>query len=549
MKRMASLLFIMILFSSIAHGDPLGPYRNKYIEGYLMEIAEDEVTIEEYDGTVHTLKILKDAILTIDGIPVKHSDFRRGMEVYGSLQGRSLKTLESYSTENPGYIPPGKKVRAGIVKAIEPNSITIRLPSGEEEVYLTNPATIVSRKKGPTSIARLYEGDSVRLYFDEYNTNTVSRIVVEGDSILIKGLYKATLSHVDNFGNKIVLKDVKRLNNANWTDYNDLLTLDLARNLPLYIGGYRLDINKIKHYIGREVYIAVKDFFGQATIERITIKNDRERNYTDRIVDINHYSESFTLNNLLNISFSDGTIIVKNNRLVDKYSLNPNSTAFIAAEGHLNPLASLIYIYDEDLNNSQIGQNYLFFGRLDEIIDYEVVLHDYSVLERNEWNYYRNKDIVLYYDDDTYIYDLDNKRIISTAEFQAGNYAVDEDSSYADRQDLRDWYAYVYTDGNSILAIGLTEKEDDLIIQRITAGTIKAKDTDPYIGDVIILTDGRDWSSRNESFMPKTQDMRLMIENALIIKEDRLITKDELTTGDRLYIVRNDIDTIFILVK
>lgn len=40
-----------------------------------------------------------------------------------------------------------------------------------------------------------------------------------------------------------------------------------------------------------------------------------------------------------------------------------------------------------------------------------------------------------------------------------------------------------------------------------------------------------------------------MIENALIIKEDRLITKDELTTGDRLYIVRNDIDTIFILVK
>ena len=548
MKKLPIILLTIILLTSTVYADPNRPYRQKYIEGYLMEISQDKATIEEYDGTFHTINIMVNATLEIDGIPVSYSDFRPGMEVYGELQGRTLKVLESYSTENPGYIPAGKKVIAGTIKNLELDSINIKLPSGEEETYTITPGSIITRNGSITSMAKLYEGDKVRLFFDEYNSNTVSRISVEGDSILVKGLYKGTLSFNDNFEDKVVLEKMKRFNNGQWTNYKELVALDYSENLPIHIGGQKINRNNLKHYKGKEVYIAVKDIFGQDKIEKMNVKANRERAYTEKIIDINYYSDSLKLNNKTNFTLSDGTIIVKNDRLVDKYSVNPQSDVFLVSDSSSNPEANILYIYDEDINNSNIGQNYLYFGRLDEIIDYEVLLRDYSVLNRNDWDYYRGT-TELTYDEDTQIYNMEDKKLISTKEFQAGNYAVDEDSSYAREKRLRDWYGYLFTDGNNIVAMGIKKDRDDLLRQRITAGTISNLSTDPFVGEVIYLKDSRDWSSRNSSFMPKTQDLRLMLEDAIIVKNDKLISREELKPGDRLYLVRDDFKCKFILVK
>src|SRR5699024_941860 len=162
-------------------------------------------------------------------------------------QGRTLKVLESYSTENPGYIPAGKKVIAGTIKNLELDSINIKLPSGEEETYTITPGSIITRNGSITSMAKLYEGDKVRLFFDEYNSNTVSRISVEGDSILVKGLYKGTLSFNDNFEDKVALEKMKRFNNGQWTNYKELVALDYSENLPIHIGGQKINRNNLKH--------------------------------------------------------------------------------------------------------------------------------------------------------------------------------------------------------------------------------------------------------------------------------------------------------------
>jgi len=547
-KRISILLTILLILSSAAYADQLSPYRDKYIEGYLKEIYQDKAVIEEYDGTVHTISILRNAILRIDGVPVTYTDFIPGMEVYGELQGRSLKLLEAYSTENPGYIPPGKKVRSGIVVGLDFSTITIKLPSGENEIYTYTPATIITRKNNPTSIAKLYEGDSVRLYFDQYNTSTVSRIAVEGDSVLVSGIYKGTLTYNDNFDNRIILKDVKKLNNAKWNDHSSFIVLERNPDTSIYVGGQKINESNLKYYQGREAYIAVKTVFGQDTVERITLKANREKNYAEKITDVNFYSDSIKLNNMVNITINDGTIIVKNNRLVDKYSISSQSNAFVTVDNTTYPQANLVYIYSEDLNNSNIGQNYLYYGRLDEVVDYDILLHNYSVLERNQWESYYD-DTLLSYDDDTYIYDLDNKKLVSVQEFQSGNYAVDEDTDYAEDNNLRDWYGYLYTDGNNILVMGLKEERDTLIQQRVTLGQIKSVENDPYVGYVINVTNASDWSNRKEGFMLKSQELRLMIDNALIVKDDKLISKEDLKPGDRLYIVRDDFQCKFILVR
>ena len=102
----------------------------------------------------------------------------------------------------------------------------------------------------------------------------------------------------------------------------------------------------------------------------------------------------------MNFTLNDGTIIVKNDRLVDKYSVNSQSDVFLVSDGATNPQTNILYIYDEDINNSNIGENKLYFGQLDEIIDYEIRLRRYSILKKNEWDHYRGS-TKLYYDDDT----------------------------------------------------------------------------------------------------------------------------------------------------
>ena len=40
-----------------------------------------------------------------------------------------------------------------------------------------------------------------------------------------------------------------------------------------------------------------------------------------------------------------------------------------------------------------------------------------------------------------------------------------------------------------------------------------------------------------------------MLEEAIIVKDDKIITKEELKVEDRLYLVRDDFKAKFILVK
>ena len=147
MKRFAWILCILLLFSSIAsYGDISGPYRNGFIEGYVKKILDKEIQIEEYDGTIHQLPFDPKAILTIDDVLVSLKDFKAGMEVYGELTGRRLKSLESFSTENPGYIPPGGKVRSGVIRTIDRDQIMIQTPFGSKETYFSTPATVALKR-------------------------------------------------------------------------------------------------------------------------------------------------------------------------------------------------------------------------------------------------------------------------------------------------------------------------------------------------------------------------------------------------------------------
>ncbi len=550
MKKTLILILALTLLSSVfTYGDVREVHRQGFVEGYLREPIGNTLEIETYEGEVYSLSISPDAIYTIDSQYVNASNFMAGMEIYAEVEGRRVVYVDGYSTSNLGYIPPGSKIRTGKVAKINNNQFVLKLPTGVEETYFTMPGTVILRNGEVTSLSTLYEGDRVKLYFDEINTNIISRIHIEGNSIRINGLYKGKLNVIDGFSNKITFSDVEVLNNGAWKKGSASITIPYNSDMPLYIGGYQISYDNLKYYKGKTVYLAMKDFFGKDQIERMVVQNQYESTYSDKIEDINWFTSGFELKNNRNIGFNDGTIVIKNDRLVDPYALNVNSDVFVVADGRgLESNADVVYVLNEDINNSNIGQHYIYAGRMDQIVEDRLWLKNFFLLEENEWESFDDEK-ELFFDNDTDIYDLTNNKKLSIKEFYSGSYAVDEDSDYARKNRLKDWHSYAYTDGDRISAIMVQKNMDSLLKQRVTNGLVSSVTDDEYVGWGIKITNARDWSNAKSQWMEKNSDLNVNLEKALLIKDGKQIQPYDLKVGDRIYLVRDDFYGKVLIVK
>lgn len=271
------------------------------------------------------------------------------------------------------------------------------------------------------------------------------------------------------------------------------------------------------------------------------VQNQYESTFSDKIKDINWYTQAFELNSNRNFTFNDGSIVIRNGRLQDTYALNANSDVLVVADGRgLDRMAGIVYVYNEDINNSNIGQRYLYSGRLDQIIEDRVWLEDYFILNQNEWESFSDTK-ELFYDNDTSIYDLEDGRFITPKEFVSGDYSMSSTKDHhedCDRGELKDWYGYVYTDGDRIAAISVQKDMDSLLRQRVTNGIVSSIEDDPTVGWNIVLRNSNDWSNYRSQWMPKNSDLRINIDSAAIIKNGSLIKPQEINSSDRLYVVR-----------
>jgi len=169
-------------------------------------------------------------------------------------------------------------------------------------------------------------------------------------------------------------------------------------------------------------------------------------------------------------------------------------------------------------------------------------------LNKNQWEGF-DEEKELFYDNDTFIYDMETDTYLTTKEFYSTDYSVDEDSRYARNNNLKSWYGYIYTDGDRIASIGLMKDLDSLLKQRVTNGIIEVIEDDRNVGWTTTLRNANDWSNRHEEWVPKNSSLRVNLEGAIVIKDGKLILPEELKIGDRLYLVRDDFRGKVVIVK
>ncbi len=562
-KHISSLFMTVIILSSAAlttqvHSGASIIEQIDVIEGYFESVTNNVVKIKDFNGRIYSKQFDANSILMLNERGVKISEFKKGIEVYVKIAGEKILYMDGLTVSENGYISPNSKQRSGIISKIDRDKLIIKTAIGTEETYYTSDAMLTLKSGKNVDLNTLYVGDRVRLQFDDIDTTCISKLIIEGKSIQIKDLYRGKIAVTNRMSSVITFQDVEVFRNGKWKKI-DIIRLPYNSDLPLYVGGQKINYKNIEHYRGKTVYMAIKDLHGRDGAEKMVIKNKNEMTFSDKIESVNHFTSEIELSNKRNIGFHDGTMIIKSGRLVDSHSITPNSSALVVADGRgSSATADVIYLYDDDINNSNIGMDMIYAGRVDSISEYNLNLRDFFVVNKNKWESFPWKSDEdskeLYYDNDTFIFDVEKSKQLTSEELLNGQYHIDENNvSSSDSSALRDYYAYIYSDGDRISGIYLRKNIDSLLRHRIVTATLdknpmkygeEIESIDEKVEDPRLkldLRDIKDWSENSESWKLKYENLNVEAKGALVMKDGKRIKISELKKEDKIYMIMDDI--------
>ncbi|MFV0441193.1 MAG: S-layer homology domain-containing protein, partial [Lachnospirales bacterium] len=221
-------------------------------------------------------------------------------------------------------------------------------------------------------------------------SESVKELIVEGKARTISTIYKGEYGGSDLAASTVSLRNAKDLTTSSWANYSQLEELSIRKDLEIYHNDKRVDINYLDRYMkfsDAVTYVALEKSFGGDVVKQISIYDD-----TDFLLDRDFIStvsgNNITLSDGYNqLNVGDGSIIVKNGRLVDINSLMPNDYAHISRNGSKVAVANIT----EPINNNElalqrgrvysVAENESF--RVESIATYGNSNWDYSPVQRD----------------------------------------------------------------------------------------------------------------------------------------------------------------------
>lgn len=576
MKKRLLFITTIILIISTLTGPALGA-SEEMLQGSIEDInlSESKITVLDYDGKSHTINVLPSTIIEIEEVKHELRDLYYGQDVDIILyEGRVIKII-GYLEEDPertGYIMPGSRFKIGDVLFLTEDSIEIKVRD-ERERYRLTPFTNIYKDSGIISINQIKEGDKVLLTFDDIYSAEVSTLRVQDDEEYIKGVLRGKIYSVDDRKEEVYITSPYIYKEGKgWIPYGDHIVKLKVKDKNLYNGGNRISLKDLAKQKGNYAYIAFNSSFGRLNVAKLQIKSGSSRMYESPIEDIEYGRGKMIVDKNI-IHFNEGTIVVKDNRLVDVLNIDRYKDVFVNADLlRGNAVASLVSIegtsmLEERTDGTRIS---IYKGKIKDIFEYEVEIGrlsyrlDYQRLtEEHKW-IEENKELRFQLTEDTLIYDSQLDKEIPVNHFIK--------SRYIDLNDIKDitlrnriknnYYknktAYFVvkesTFGNEVLALNIAPNINqyryNVNTDYSTIGEVKEIN---YDEGTITFTKVKNYNTLNGRWENST-DQSLPIDKAVILLNDLPLPKDKLYTlrpGSKGYIVKykqSSMDTGYVIL-
>ncbi|MBN2899961.1 MAG: S-layer homology domain-containing protein [Clostridia bacterium] len=527
--------------------------------------GEKRLTIFGYDDIIREFPVADWTSVTINSRYGTLEDLISGQDVKLLINKGYIVDVDSETfTDNPAYIPEEGKIRMGEVFQLFNDGVLVKLNSGEMYQYKIDDDVAVIKGGNTINFRALKEGDKVKLYFDTIYTDKVSRVEVEGIERLVKHVYKGQLAEVNEATGMITLNRAMYLKNDSWTvldDYTKEIKMDAA--MEIFAGNTAVPVNKLlRNYKNNTVYVVVEDHYGVEQGTKLAIKTNGELVTSDSIKRLDKPISSFEMNNKMNVAMTEGTIILKDGKLVGQQTLGVKDKVVVVAEyaSGINQanVIKIVTARDDIFSNVYVGNIEYTGPNYFSLKNYAGVTNNMfdDVEDEVSDRFYTTTDTII-----TDVTNYQNPKTLTPNQLFNGSYGAseNEDKNSKGLDDKR-YYAFVVeNEDDEVIQMNIRFKglidgqniDDNVTKDSQIAGEINevtesfiftrgiVEEVDDY-WNRIKMTDSNDWTGDLGEWTVNTVDTYFEYEEVytIFIKNDHEATYKDVKPGNQLYIMR-----------
>lgn len=534
------------------------------------------LTLFDYDDKIKKYEVTNYANITINHELATVDDLRYGQDVLLSITNGYVTNISAETFLNPGFIPDYSKMRFGTISSVNKSgSIKVKYDNGTYKTIKVPDGTTILKGGNIISVFALSAGDKVKLFFNDIYSDSTSLIEVEGKEQLIQNLYRGLVSDVNVYKNEMTIVEPAILNNAQWKNVETFYskTFKVGEDVGIYVRGEKIDLTTLsKLYKSKPVYIAVRDDYSTEAVVQVSVAVGGEHFASDRVGTIDKALGTFELqDNNRNIVFNEGTIFIKNSKLVDSSSISKLDDVIVVSDYYRGQDSANIVRITSDIE--KIFDN-IYIGAVENVYGFAFNLRNYAQISGNQWSdVNRSTSAMFSYFNDQHILDVTDKsnfKSLSSYQFYHGGYSrLENKSKNSSGLDYDRYYTYFITDtdrhviGMNVRQYGLLDGQmldpiltDEADIKKkldiktnnfvLTRGVVANIDTK---WKRIEITDSHDWAEDFGRWNANRGNSSVDYRDTIIVKNDKRIEIEDLRQGDDIFLVRDDEDALILIVE
>ncbi|MCX7921155.1 MAG: S-layer homology domain-containing protein [Clostridia bacterium] len=428
-------------------------------------------------------------------------------------------------------------VKYAKVKSKRAKNIAVEYDNGVQQVLAIDSSVLITSDNAIVKYDRLKDGDRVKLLLHITDKFTkVKEIAIEGDENFITGIYKGKISYINDMSNTLVAEDLQMFDRGRWVriDHKGLKGIKLSDEYSMFFDNRQVDINNVNKYLkNSEAYIAVQKDYGGAELAAfvsVRSQDDAEVIYDDSVTESVPGSGEFNLSKETDtIKYGEGTIVIKNGRMIAGGSISMDDTAYVVANRSYDSEefnAGIVQINER----SSVEFVQIYRARIKQINKgKDFAVESYSKLNGTSWDF-SNTPKTFKLTGDTRI--IDDAGIVNQRDFVGYG-----SNSYVNRT------VYIVADNTNALMVntapyGVYSAKGE--IYDITGMTIGEEGSITQEPTGIALYNARVYNPSSRMWVD-SKDMTLKIlTNSIIIKDKKIAKPSDLKKGDRVRIIKKD---------
>lgn len=529
MKLFSTMLFVFlfaVLFGGPAHAASVTGTFEEAIYEYVQiddEISEKQLTgvkIKNGKGQTVIFSIDSSTPLSVNNIRATIDAFKTGMPITASVSFRRIQSMSGTSNQTPGAMDTNDRVLTGTVNRIDPNGrfVSVIVDKNRTKTYNITNQTEMFKGTRLVDLSALFEGDRVKLTFATYNTSSIQKLDIIEQGTQIERLVKGTIQSVDPLRRKVTLKNETAFTDWKWDDtFVRQTSYTYTANTPIYVGNQLISMDKFRYYRNHPMHFATVRQMNKEVISHIVIQKQSERTFYEPITAVSLQNKYVRLRDSGLFPYHNGTILIRNGRLVDENSLPIQGSAFVIGDGqHSSEYANVIHITNDGFESPNLTSHSLYFGRIDKAGRYDLTLTEAFKLTNNTWQPVSNTAFTF------------SNNTHSVRDFASGTLKVVPQQNEVQKNHIGD-YGYFYAAAGNITAIHLLE-DKKLAAQIISVGRFEKVEN----GKITIRNVSK-WTNGNWEETGRYTGMD--VQQTTFIRAGQVISVHDIKKNDRLYIV------------